>query len=518
MVAIPNRRNLPPALGIIRSRTGSGRKLPSRNTARSPSRNSSIPTRSTMDSAVRPSTPAVFAPLLLRTRSHATNRNAGSATRLNRSSNTRWGSSRAQRCSLVWIPSTRLSATNKADSSSSVFTNALLAFQHPDCLLAGPLRPASGSPGPRWRVVTPATTTRPPPHPTALSRQRTCPRRPGWTAAGDRRTVPTFAKQSIGQGGAQLYSGSIATPTPQTFDVASPPSELHGFGVDPHQQWSCAAHRPLPARFEPASLLRSFKHWFTCVTPSDLAEQACTVWQSRHVPPCRGRLPPSLAFPRSGCPQASPGRCDGPAGTVSHPSSIVSTPRGAQLPREESRGRLQDLVGAAQLTDLAFQLRDPLPLSGRHAQAAATVDLGLPHPAAQRLGADAKLAGDPGDHPDALAGLLHGLQHHAHRPLTQLGRVAPLGRVGTRVVCHDSILPSKRWSLHKIQGESPAAPRPPGSAACKPPACSNRATPRPRSPAAWASPGRPPAAGMPAGLRAVAPGWPAPAAGVVPRG
>jgi hypothetical protein len=35
--------------------------------------------------------------------------------------------------------------------------------------------------------------------------------------------VPTFTTQSIGQGGAQLYSDSIATTTPQTFTVASWP-------------------------------------------------------------------------------------------------------------------------------------------------------------------------------------------------------------------------------------------------------------------------------------------------------
>jgi hypothetical protein len=45
--------------------------------------------------------------------------------------------------------------------------------------------------------------------------------------------VPTFTRSSIGQGGAQLYSGSIATATPQTFTLASPPLELNGFGVDP---------------------------------------------------------------------------------------------------------------------------------------------------------------------------------------------------------------------------------------------------------------------------------------------
>lgn len=46
----------------------------------------------------------------------------------------------------------------------------LLAFRYPHCRLASPLRPASGFPGPRRRVVTPATTTRPPPHPAAISR------------------------------------------------------------------------------------------------------------------------------------------------------------------------------------------------------------------------------------------------------------------------------------------------------------------------------------------------------------
>lgn len=48
---------------------------------------------------------------------------------------------------------------------------------------------------------------------------------------GRPRTVPTFTMRSVGQGGTQLYSGSIATTTPQTFVVASSPPELDGFGV-----------------------------------------------------------------------------------------------------------------------------------------------------------------------------------------------------------------------------------------------------------------------------------------------
>ena len=51
----------------------------------------------------------------LNSRSHATVRKAGSATRLNRSSNRRPPSSTAHWCSLVWIFSTRTSASTRLD-------------------------------------------------------------------------------------------------------------------------------------------------------------------------------------------------------------------------------------------------------------------------------------------------------------------------------------------------------------------------------------------------------------------
>jgi hypothetical protein len=46
--------------------------------------------------------------------------------------------------------------------------------------------------------------------------------------------VPTFTERSISQGGTQLYPGSIAAPTPQTFDAASAPTVKDGFGVNHH--------------------------------------------------------------------------------------------------------------------------------------------------------------------------------------------------------------------------------------------------------------------------------------------
>jgi len=52
---------------------------------------------------------------------------------------------------------------------------------------------------------------------------------------------------SIGQGGAQLYSGSIATPTPQAFSVASPPAFKPGYGVDDPASRRVAVMHCIPA-------------------------------------------------------------------------------------------------------------------------------------------------------------------------------------------------------------------------------------------------------------------------------
>ena len=56
----------PPGLGILRSRTGSGRNEPFFKQVRRSSRNPDTPTTSSTWAAVRPSTPGVFAPWLAR--------------------------------------------------------------------------------------------------------------------------------------------------------------------------------------------------------------------------------------------------------------------------------------------------------------------------------------------------------------------------------------------------------------------------------------------------------------------
>jgi hypothetical protein len=71
----------------------------------------------------------------------------GASWRTNRSSNRRSGSSVAQWCSLVWIPSTRASACSGVGHSASVFTGDLLAFQSVCCEPAAALRHVAGFPG-----------------------------------------------------------------------------------------------------------------------------------------------------------------------------------------------------------------------------------------------------------------------------------------------------------------------------------------------------------------------------------
>ena len=92
---------------------------------------------------------------------------------------------------------------------------------------------------------------------------------------------------------------------------------------------------------------------------------------------------------------------------------------------------------------------------GGDARPAAVVDLGLAHPAPQRLGADAELAGDPGDHPEPLAGLLDGLAAPCAPPAPATRAGSAAGRVRASAVaaglCHCSIFPSKRWSLQQTQ-------------------------------------------------------------------
>ena len=163
--------------------------------------------------------------------------------------------------------------------------------------------------------------------------------RPGWLPGRNRRSrrmVPTFTRSSVGQGGAQLYSGSIATATPQAFTVASPPLELDGLDR-PHLggvvHCTPAHIRQVGARLR----LRSVQHWFAYAALLTLLDEPAPSGSTRTAR-LLGTCHRSPSFPAIGCPDASSGRCDGPTATVSHHLPIHLAPRGAQLrARRKSR-------------------------------------------------------------------------------------------------------------------------------------------------------------------------------------
>jgi hypothetical protein len=98
-----------------------------------------------------------------------------------------------------------------------------------------------------------------------------------------------------------------------------------------------------------------------------------------------------------------------------------------ELGREKRARRLEDLIGTAQLADLAFQLGDALLLNSGHTGPLAGVDLGLAHPVAQRLAVDAELVGDADDRAGLPTGLLADLEHHPHGTVTKLLGILPRG-------------------------------------------------------------------------------------------
>src|SRR4051794_7731720 len=103
-----------------------------------------------------------------------------------------------------------------------------------------------------------------------------------------------------------------------------------------------------------------------------------------------------------------------------------------ELRREESRGRLEDLVGPAQLRVLLLQRLQLLRLRGRRPGPDTGVHLPLPHPLAQRLRSrDPQLRRDRPNRLVLRGIVLTVLPHQRDRALTQLRRVL-------RGTCHET--------------------------------------------------------------------------------
>ena len=88
---------------------------------------------------------------------------------------------------------------------------------------------------------------------------------------------------------------------------------------------------------------------------------------------------------------------------------------------EKRAGQLQDLVGLAQLLDLALELLDPLHLRRRRSLPLAGLTFVLVHPVGQGLRRAADLGRDGFDRRPLRRVLAAGLGNHAHGALADLG-------------------------------------------------------------------------------------------------
>ena len=136
----------------------------------------------------------------------------------------------------------------------------------------------------------------------------------------------------IDGGGAQLFPGSIATGTPQTFPVASGHARNKArleVASRLGRRLACAASRPASTRLEPVIPLRGFHHWFT----GRYTFPSCLPDPSRLVVPARPvvvRAAPAASWASSKrLPSASPSCCDRLGGGVLSPPHGHLAPRGA---------------------------------------------------------------------------------------------------------------------------------------------------------------------------------------------
>src|SRR5690606_40614940 len=108
-----------------------------------------------------------------------------------------------------------------------------------------------------------------------------------------------------------------------------------------------------------------------------------------------------------------------------------------ELPRKESRRRLEDLVGAPQLAVLTLELLDPLGLHARDPRALARVGLSLTHPTPERLRGHPELPGDRHDRRPLRLILALLIEHHPRRPLADLTRIRRLPWHMTQILSRD---------------------------------------------------------------------------------
>ncbi len=162
-------------------------------------------------------------------------------------------------------------------------------------------------PSPCDRLSRSLTTTTAPPRPGPIGRQRTQPPPPApdvremwWDRDGSRVHLLPH-----NESGAQLYPGGRREYAADFPPALSLPMGSVGTDATTATMVTRTAARPISTRFEPVPVNEA-SHAGSSRTPSRLARRTRTIWQCWHVPALSGPLPPSSAFPKSGCPQLHP--------------------------------------------------------------------------------------------------------------------------------------------------------------------------------------------------------------------
>jgi hypothetical protein len=106
--------------------------------------------------------------------------------------------------------------------------------------------------------------------------------------------------------------------------------------------------------------------------------------------------------------------------------NFTSVPMGGRAPPQKSRRGLQDRIRPPQLTVLPLQLHQPTPIITRHPRPGAGIDLGLLHPAAQRIPVDTQLLPNPttrAGHRQLQLIIGQNIIDQTDRPITNLRRI-----------------------------------------------------------------------------------------------
>ena len=306
----------PPGLGILRSRTGSGRNVPVLQLGTQIVQEPGHPDARSTSATVRPSTPAVFGPGVARDPVerhdqrrrvvHEVEQVVEPAARIGRRPTVKLGLHLRYPRPRPDGPSTGAPPFSGASFGIAASIPSRYRCRPSPCARALPGSEYYGGSAPSR----PDQRTTRPARPAALdARQRA---RPG-------RFPCSLLIRSTKEEPDSVPAASPRLPRSTSPWPPGRPPKTHPGVPRPHHRTGAHRSRPISARFEPVQALRDVNAG-SSRTPFRHARRTRTIWQYWHVPALSGLLPPSPAPPGSGCPQLHR-----PAATGRRRRSLTST-------------------------------------------------------------------------------------------------------------------------------------------------------------------------------------------------